>query len=118
VGRKPKIKAGQEFEVYVESFDDWKEYMELRQRHRMEYIVPCIGVFLLLICIFVLPPEHRKDFYFTAILSIAVGCIGTAIGGALDVKYTGNRLKAQGTLGFGAFLLVLILGSIWAHVLK
>ena len=95
-----------------------KEYSALRQKHRMEWAVLLVGVLILGVCMILVPATERRLFYFTAILAIGIGCVATAIGGALDVKYTGNKLKAQGTLGLGAFLLVLIVGSLGASWCK
>jgi hypothetical protein len=115
---KRKTSQGQDFEVFGEGIEEWKEYTELKQRHRMEWAVLAVGIILLVASIILIPAVERTLFYFTAILAIGVGCVATAIGGALDVKYTGAKLKASATLGLGAFLLVLIIGSTGTHWCK
>lgn len=100
---KPRI--GSEIDIHT-----------VRHRQRIEYITLTIGAailaVILLIIIFRIPVEPRGETWLSIILALAVAASSHGFAGAMSVTFRHAGLIAQGTLGFGIFIISLAVATV------
>jgi hypothetical protein len=98
---EPKI--GEEIDVHV------------RHQHRIEYFTLALGALIITAMValiaFNIHVDSRKEIWLSAILAFGLAATSHGFAGAMSVQFRQSGLFAQGTLGFGVFIIVFVVAT-------
>jgi hypothetical protein len=99
----PKI--GRDIDIYA-----------LRHQHRIEYLTLAAGGVIIfaffIIAALNIPIDPRKEIWLSIILAFGIAASSLGLAGAASVTFRHAGLIAQGTLGFGIFIVCLAFATI------
>lgn len=84
-------------------------------RHRLDFIMLAFGVIVVVVFLLIIalqiPVSGKAEVWLSAILALGLASVSVGLAGAISVEFKQSGLVAQGTLGFGVFILVFIVST-------